>query len=389
MTPGTHRFVALDALRGLCAVLVCLFHFKANSPIAESQFVRSSWQYVDFFFVLSGFVIAANYRQRLEEGLSPWRFLGLRLGRIYPLHIFVLGLFVVTEIAGAILLSPGQRPRQMFDTAHAPSAIILHLLMLHSVGLTSRLTWNDPAWSIGVEFWTYVVFALAVPWLRTRLEAVMLVVVVACPLILLGVRSAGINVTWDWGLVRCIYGFSLGVLGWAVWRREGRATDTRPILWTVLELTALVASAGFVMATMTSQWNVLGPLVFAVAVLIFAHERGRVSRLLATPPLLLLGTLSYSIYMLHSFVQARSADVLKIIERLTGYPTSSPGIHNGVAIRIVGATPLQGTLLTGMMLLIVIGLSYITYRTVELPGQRWARERLGVGAKRSVADPRR
>ncbi len=249
---------------------------------------------------------------------------------------------------------------------------------------TERLTWNDPAWSIGVEWWTYVGFALIVPVLRHRLEPTLVAVVVGCPLLLLAVGPAGINVTWDWGLIRCIYGFALGVLGWAVWRREGRATDARPRLWTVLELATLAASVGFVMTTGASRWNLLGPPVFAGAVLVFAHERGRVSRLLATPPLLLLGAVSYSIYMLHSFVQARSDDILKVVERLTDYPLTSTGVQNGIAYRLVGATPAQGTVFTGVMLVAVVGLSYVTYRLVELPGQRWTRERL---ARAPLADP--
>ncbi len=106
MTSGTPRFVALDALRGLCAIFVCLFHFHSTSTIFSGSFVRSSWQFVDFFFVLSGFVIAANYRSRLQDGMPIGRFLGLRLGRIYPLHVFVLGLFVIAEVVGIVFMPP-------------------------------------------------------------------------------------------------------------------------------------------------------------------------------------------------------------------------------------------------------------------------------------------
>lgn len=374
MTPGTHRFVALDAMRGLCAVFVCLFHFRVNSPVATSRFVLSSWQFVDFFFVLSGFVIAANYRDRLRDGLPRWRFIALRVGRIYPLHVAVLALFVVTEIAGAAFVhSTGMRP--MFDAAHAPGAIPLHLLMLQSVGLVPRLTWNDPAWSIAVEFWAYVGFALLVPVSRDRLDRILIAIALACPLILFAVTPFGINVTWDWALVRCFYGFALGALCWTVWTRTGRAPPTHTGVWLVVELATIVALVGFVMVTGSSRWNLLGPPLFAGAVLVFAHERGPVSRLLSTPPMLFLGTLSYSIYMMHSYVQARGEDVLKLVERQSGIPLTTTVVRHGVPATLAGATPAQGTILVVVMLLVVIGVSYITYRVIELPGQRWSRAR--------------
>ena len=89
LTPAvaTHRYAALDSLRGVCALFVCLFHFRANGPIATLEFVRGSWLFVDFFFVLSGFVIAANYRERLVAGAFLRGFVILRFGRVYPLHL--------------------------------------------------------------------------------------------------------------------------------------------------------------------------------------------------------------------------------------------------------------------------------------------------------------
>src|SRR2546428_12039863 len=81
--------------RGIAACLVALFHLEAYSHLVYSHlhgvpFLRNSWLFVDFFFVLSGFVIAANYQQRLLDGFGVGRFLLLRLGRLYPLHFAIL-----------------------------------------------------------------------------------------------------------------------------------------------------------------------------------------------------------------------------------------------------------------------------------------------------------
>jgi peptidoglycan/LPS O-acetylase OafA/YrhL len=62
-----NRFEALDGWRGICACLVVLFHFHGYSPIYSWGLIRNSYLFVDFFFVLSGFVIAWNYATRLDS----------------------------------------------------------------------------------------------------------------------------------------------------------------------------------------------------------------------------------------------------------------------------------------------------------------------------------
>ncbi len=94
------RFEALDGWRGVCACLVVLFHFNGYSPIYTAPLVRNSYLFVDFFFVLSGFVIAWNYGTRLGSWPEVRRFLVLRLGRVYPLHLFMLFLFLAGKRPG-------------------------------------------------------------------------------------------------------------------------------------------------------------------------------------------------------------------------------------------------------------------------------------------------
>src|SRR5438128_7978147 len=91
---NAHRFEALDGWRGVCACFVILFHFHGYSPLYSSGLVRNSYLFVDFFFVLSGFVISWNYAHRLDTPAGVMRFLVLRLGRVYPLHVFMLLCFV-------------------------------------------------------------------------------------------------------------------------------------------------------------------------------------------------------------------------------------------------------------------------------------------------------
>src|SRR5882672_759031 len=110
------RFLVLDSWRGIAACLVALFHLDAYSHLYGVPFLRNSWLFVDFFFVLSGFVIAANYQQRLLDGFGVGRFLFLRLGRLYPLHFAMLALFVGWDLMRSLrrVLSPELAPVALF-----------------------------------------------------------------------------------------------------------------------------------------------------------------------------------------------------------------------------------------------------------------------------------
>ena len=94
---GAHRYVALDSLRGIAALAVAVFHIQARDGFTTLPFFRASNQFVDFFFVLSGFVIARAYGDRLAAGFPIRTFLWLRLGRVWPLHFAVLLVYIAIE----------------------------------------------------------------------------------------------------------------------------------------------------------------------------------------------------------------------------------------------------------------------------------------------------
>src|SRR5215467_10114541 len=125
-------------MRGLCAIFVAIYHFSTNSYIASLPFIKNGFLFVDFFFVLSGFVIASSYGSKLKDDFSTSRFMFLRLGRLYPLHFFVLGLFLVIAIV---------KP----DGNYSASGFILTALLLQTFTDGNLTNWNLPSWSISAE----------------------------------------------------------------------------------------------------------------------------------------------------------------------------------------------------------------------------------------------
>jgi peptidoglycan/LPS O-acetylase OafA/YrhL len=78
-----HRFATLDYLRGVAALAIVLLHFRYGLGV---KLLPYGYLAVDFFFVLSGFVLAHAYEERLLAGMTPADFMRARLIRLYPLY---------------------------------------------------------------------------------------------------------------------------------------------------------------------------------------------------------------------------------------------------------------------------------------------------------------
>ncbi len=365
-----NHFDALDGWRGLCACLVALFHFHGNSPLYSWDLIRNSYLFVDFFFVLSGFVIAWNYGTRLGTWSDVRHFLVLRVGRLYPLHIFMLALFVAWELAKLAVGGLGPGGPQAFVGENQPGTILSNVFLVQSLHLNDGLSWNAPSWSISTELWAYVIFAVVSVTLGLR-HWMLALAALAAPLFLLSVTSTGMDVTYDWGLVRCVFGFALGVACARLYRRRGERPPGRSAAATLLESAALAAVVWYVAWAGKSNWSLLAPFVFAAAVLVFADERGWWSRQLQRPWFKWLGMLSYSIYLTHYLVVVLLPVFFKRALHLDLWTPVT--LASGETVELFGRDAVEGTILFAAVLVLTIAFSALTYRWVETPGRDFSR----------------
>lgn len=375
-----HRYVALDSLRGVCACMVVLLHARTQGHFSDLPLIRHGFLFVDFFFVLSGFVIGSSYGQRLRDGFSIGRFMWLRLWRVYPLHVVMLLIFLLFEIAFA-LLAPNAAGRAPFSDGYSPTVWFQSLFLIQIFVGPEGTPWNGPSWSIAAEVWTYLIFALVLRYLPRLLLAPVCVVFIAAALIVIPTLTDRYLLVFHEGaLLRCLYGFSLGILGWHLMPFWERISLGGRLVATLIEIAAVVAVSALVAAAGSGPLSMITPFVFFVAVMVFARQAGLVSSLLLQPPFVLLGTLSYSIYMIHVFLLYRFVNGLSVVEKLTGFDlvrTSAEG-NNGI-----GGGAWFGDLATVIFLGGVILCSYISYRLIELPGQRFGRN----WGRREVGEP--
>ncbi|HEV2652553.1 MAG TPA: acyltransferase [Rhizomicrobium sp.] len=365
------RFRALDGWRGFCALLVALHHMGVMGWIYYQPLIRHAWMFVDFFFVLSGFVIAFAYGDRLGTSAAARSFVIRRFGRLWPLHAAMLAVLIALEFVHLAVqhIHPLPGDPGAFIGGRSIFAIVTNLFLLQDFGLHDVLTWNTPSWSISAEFFTYLVFAavcLIAPARWTRIVLALILSVLAAT-ILLRVSDYGMRETFHWGFVRCVFGFFAGVITYEIWRSGVAAV----LGGSITEIAAVLAVIVFIAYRHGDpRLEYLSVPLFALTVLIFAGERGLISQLMLTRPVAAIGRWSYSIYMVHIFVIAIVFSALHVAEAEfhMGWMVRRPA--GGFAIN-VGAGPANDLIMLGM-LAAVVAFSALTYRYIELPGQRWA-----------------
>src|SRR6201999_2420569 len=134
MAEGAPRqFRALDGWRGVGALFVALHHFPARGFVYHLSLVRHSWMFVDFFFVLSGFVIAFAYGGRLQKRDTLWPFAVRRFFRLWPLHVVVLVGFVALETYRYVSTGEG------FTGTRSLFSLFTNLTLTQSLGLNSDM----------------------------------------------------------------------------------------------------------------------------------------------------------------------------------------------------------------------------------------------------------
>ena len=373
------RYQALDGWRGVTAILVAIYHLNVYDHFHSFGLVQHAFYYVDFFFVLSGFVISATYERKVVDNESLRLFIVRRIGRIYPLHLAVFSAFVALELAKMLAYSLGAGFRlPPFEEPNGLTSVITSIFLLQSFGIHSDLTWNFPSWSISSEFYVYIVFGLLLAltsrtskrWRYTLFAATLALGAV----ILMLFSPRGIDATYDFGFFRCLYGFFCGVFVWKFY--QSRTVRSLPLA-SIWEIAILIAASSFVIyVDPHGRFSFTAPLLLSIMVYIFALQGGIVSRILILKPFQILGKISYSIYLIHAFIVIdiidRAASLfqkvfgIQIIQAASG--TDGSGFTAGETVINLG-TAVQGDLLCVAYLLLVVGVSYCTFTYIEMPWQ--------------------
>ncbi|MEQ1697635.1 MAG: acyltransferase [Hyphomicrobiaceae bacterium] len=390
------RYRVLDAWRGICACLVAFIHVPVAHGWQDAGAFHSLQLFVDFFFLLSGFVICHAYGERLERDGNWTGFMIRRFGRVYPLHIAALAGFVTLELFKVVagLFASLPIDGAPFTGPRSLATLLSNLVMTQSFGLHGMTSWNGPAWSIGVEFYTYAVFAGAVLITGAR-SWVFLGLAVLGLAVMAGVSPLWLFATHDYGFWRCLYGFFLGCLvcnflsaapSATMARLAGRGRFAGMSLATVIEIASVAVLAVYLALTGINASSLAAPLVFAGIVLVFAGEGGAISRMLLAAPAQTLGLWSYSIYMIHMLLFAVLKIVMTALAKISFLGISAP-VSEPVKLWTLGG-PVSDAALVAVYLGLVLVLAKHSFDWIEAPARAWfARlaDRVAPPAKRKLA----
>lgn len=368
----------LTPLRGIAALLVVIFHSNLMLlpflPMGKPHFIWAGWLWVDFFFVLSGFIISYVYGDAFKDTLTSgdyWKYIKARFARVYPLHFVTL---VWCLICAIIMLHFAEGVAPFFHDMLSPTAAIPSLVFLQSLGLYISAPLNTPSWSLSTEWWVYMIFPLLVP-LFSRLKTGGLVMMLFCIGGLFAFikyylgpvglpfpgGSPSLNIITDFGVFRCLAGFLLGMLLFRVYE-ESIAIDFFKKSWVFVFF--------FLAVMVTMHFGVEDILVIALfpfVILAAAYNDTMIKKALDTPVLQRLGDWSFSIYMVHVPImyifwvyQIRISPTM--LAKFPAEPAGPPNYTLGLIACIVVVT----------LTLIVSSLSY---RFIEVPARRYLNKR--------------
>jgi len=343
--------MSLTGVRGVAAWWIVMYHVHDIIPVSGWErvhaFIDKGYLAVDLFFVLSGFIISMNYLAEFDtfSWRAYMRFLALRLGRIYPLHLFMMLVFLANPLA-IVMMSHAQQTGERYNAVYFG----LSLLLIQNWGFSNALAWNVPAWSISTEWFAYLIFPCLVMWERrakTKLRAG--AGIIASLLILTWLsRVAGDDIPTN-GLLRCTLEFFAGGSIYLLWRH--RSADQRYVPQIATGAGAILL--GTVLTLPVPAYPV-ATLAWCVLIYGIADQTTFLSRILSIRLVYIIGEYSYSTYLVHYLVR----DWIKF-----------GCVGNGVAwpvelMAYVGVTALA---------------SFCLYRVVEVPGRNFVRTLVDTG----------
>jgi 1,2-diacylglycerol 3-beta-glucosyltransferase len=343
-----HRLAGIDGLRAFAAMWVVLFHVRAFSgarlPLVDVV-VRSGSTGVSLFLVLSGFCLFLPFAGGRAGRFATRRFLVRRCRRLMPAYyVSLLLILAVTATAGVALGLAGYGARGIAAQAAA------HLSLVHTLFPSTFYALNGAYWSLGLEWQLYLTLPLLVIGVRRLGLARVAIAVVAVNVVyrlvldqLVGhgmVAADSILATavlpnlfpGRWaefvlGMVAAELYATGRVAGWAGWLRWA------PILLVPLALVAVGSPLS----------HLLFGGVFFVLVAVVLSGNNLVSRAFSWRPLVALGVMSYSLYLVHQ-------------------PLVQVGAH---LLSSGGASPRRVFVEMVMLLPVVIAAAWLLFVTVE------------------------
>jgi peptidoglycan/LPS O-acetylase OafA/YrhL len=320
-------------------------------------------------------VITHAYGARLANFRDVELFAIKRIGRLWPLHASVLIFLIIEEFLRMSLFAwYGVAERPPFTGLYSGFWIMPNFLMLQAAHPEGLGSWNGASWSIAVECWTYVVFAVVTMISSRRATAIALSIALASFAVVYSLSDTGMDVTAWLGFFRCMFGFFLGAALYTLTKVPALARWHWTLWWaTSLEILCVFLVVSFVSFVGRTEFSIFAPILFTFVVYVFAQEAGWISRIMIVAPISMLGRYSYSIYMVHIPIFLTLLLFVRFVEKLLHLHiiTATSAVDSaGIAFAINFGPDWLMSMLTVFILAVVIAVSAMTFHWIENPGRQ-------------------
>ena len=308
-----HSMIVLDAMRGIAALLVVLHHaqfFYGTIGIFSHAYIA-----VDFFFVLSGFILSIRYKSDFAADIKPSIFLRRRVSRLMPVITFGI------MFGAAVSLADGAPPFRVALQA-AAQCVFIPVFALHF----PVYPLNSVQWSLMVELFANWLHAALL--FKRRLVTLTLLAVGLVALFAIAYRHGGLGVgdmkeTWLAGFGRVIFPYGIGVLAGSRWLQAPRWRSTWAGVISLVSLIVVLLVGSLPIGKFWAFDPLMAALVFPAIVWLGSH--GTLTRKFL-PLAARLGLMSYPLYAFH-------IPLIRLGELLvSGAPAQGSTIIRSVAI---------------------------------------------------------
>ncbi len=349
------RYEALDGLRGVSALMVVFYHFgldifDTTGLFENNFFVHTSYAFVDFFFVLSGFVIGHTYLNKINNYSALKSYLIKRFARLYPLLLLTVICYAILKLY-ALYFTNFQFDSDNYGLKDLLIDTIEPLTFMNSIPVISKSAGLNPvSWSISAEMISYLIFGLIVLFGKSKRSFLLGLWSILCLAFI--IYHNRYLYTGEWGAIRAGLNFGVGVLVYEI----SNKVAIKGSYFEYVFISLLIVVFYSINNSQNELSNLLLTPLFSMGVLIFSFERGVISKILKKSLLQFLGKISYSVYLVHFIILWGFYQLLT----LTSYKVSDK---------------LIASLLLLFLITVVLFASSLTYKFVELKGGRWIKNR--------------
>lgn len=275
----------LTSIRGVFAIYVAVYHMFPRT----NSFIANGYLSVDLFFILSGFVMSYVYYKKFSCNIKThdyFLYIKGRIARVYPLYAFVIILTSLLYFNNDIPLPEIKEYAIIFSFLQSfidiPNNLISH------------------AWSIAVEFIAYLIFPFAILILSKKAGTISYITLVTLAFTCLYLTSLKGYwgpldvVSGGFAIVRCLSDYTLGIASFFTFK----AVQAK-LKMIVLDI-ILVFSIVLAFITLNFRgYDLVVVALFAFIIPLLSTSQGIIYKFMSLSPMVYLGEISYSIYLIH------------------------------------------------------------------------------------------